>query len=105
MLIQQTESFTVFIGCLIAGLLIGLLYDVLSLFRIPFRSAFVDALFDALFYILALCVSAAALFYLHDGRIRLYALSAIGIGAYLYLRLPSQLFRALARRLFKICSK
>ncbi|MDD4075441.1 MAG: spore cortex biosynthesis protein YabQ [Eubacteriales bacterium] len=105
MLLEQSESFSVFGGCLIAGLSIGLLYDVLSLFRLPFRSVFVDALFDVIFYILSLCISAVALLYWHDGRIRLYALTAIALGAYLYLRLPSQLFRTLARRLFKICSK
>lgn len=101
----QAETFAVFGGCLIAGLAIGVLYDVLSLLRFPFRSVLVDAFFDALFYLLALCVSAVALLYLHDGRIRLYALFAIFLGAYLYLRLPSHLFRAIARRLFKICSK
>ncbi len=105
MLVLQSETFTVFGGCLIAGLAIGVLYDVLTLLRCPFRSVLVDALFDALFYLLALCVSALALLYLHDGRIRLYALFSIGLGAYLYLRLPSQLLRAVARRLFKICSK
>lgn len=89
----------VFLGCLYAGILIGIVYDLLRLLCFPFRSRVLSEVADGLFYCLACCIAAFALLVLNDGRVRFYALCGLLLGAFLYLRFPSRLFRGMLRAL------
>lgn len=79
--------------CLWCGLAIGILYDVFRLLR-RIRSVIVTAIADLLFGLLAFAMLFAVLLYCDDGRVRLFSLFGVLLGAVLWQRLPGRLIRS-----------
>lgn len=95
----------VFLGCLYAGVFIGVAYDLLRLLCFPFSCRLLCDVADGLFYCIACCIAALALLFLNDGRIRFYSLCALALGAWLYLRFPSRLFRGALRAVWRFFAR
>lgn len=83
----------IFLSCLRTGLLTGVLYEILSLFRLSGKRV-LCAVIDVVFGLAATAAAALTLLYCDYGRIRLYELVAMILGAFIIHRYPGKLIRS-----------
>lgn len=82
----------IFLYCLRTGLLAGIFYEALSIFR-SYRNKYLTGITDVLY---ALIVSVGAWFtllYCNNGKIRLYELSAMVLGAVIVHKYPGKVIK------------
>lgn len=90
----------VLLGSFATGLAAGVCYDISRLLRLPFKkSALRDAVFDIMFYAASGALCALSLFALNGGSPKLYALSAMGAGAFVYISTFSKSITRLCRKI------
>lgn len=95
----------VLLGAIYGGLIIGVLYDVFRVLRLPFRSKWIVGILDALYYIAAGILAALVMLTINGGRLRVYAIAGLLVGAIVYIKFVSGLLIDLVSLILRLFRK